>query len=111
MVFLDIFSDRYFETTIENVQRAEYMLNKKLSLRGVVSLNQFYRFLNVVAPLDYGDNVGWSLNAGDLVYGYSCIDFRHEQLHYPDGTTVCSISMPYEPTRDYLDYQDLYPRE
>ena len=53
-----------------------------------------------------GDVVGWSLDAGLETYGYSWVDFYHEYYDSgdPEIPSYYTISMPFGPTADYLDY-------
>lgn len=103
MLFLEMISGRYFESTVEEVLLAEYHFNRNFALRGYASLNELYEFLNL-PKTDYGDKLGWSMEAGDAFYGYSWVDFFHEKLEFDDGMECCVITMPFEPTPDYEGY-------
>lgn len=100
-LFFDFFSMRYFESTMEEVRAAEYYLNKDMAVNGDTTLNSFYELLGLPRT-DYGDKLGWSLEAGGAYYGYSWIDFKHEKTMLHDGPECWIISMPFEPTADYL---------
>lgn len=43
-LFYDVFSERFFESTLTDVMSAEYKLNREIDLYGAY-LNQFYEFL------------------------------------------------------------------
>ena len=103
-LFFDFFSMRYFESTMEDVLKAEYELNRKLVDEYSVTLNDFYRMLGL-PTLNMEDALGWSIEAGGVWYGYSWIDFDHEKIVLEDGLECCVISMSHEPTVDYLYYQ------
>ena len=44
ILFYDDFSERYFEATMEDVLRAELLINKRLTSFGGAFLNEFYRY-------------------------------------------------------------------
>lgn len=105
LTFYDEYSDRFFESTMEDVLKAEYELNKLMVLRGYVTANDFYNLLGL-AYTDYADNVGWSIDAGKNLYGYSWIDFEHdfvaaEEGDDPEYGEYYRVIMTNEPTIDY----------
>lgn len=105
MLFFDEYSNRYFWKTMDEVKEAEYHLNRNFALRGYADLNEFYEFLHL-EPTAYGAEVGWSMEAGGVFYGYSWVDFYHD-LHEskdPDIPSYYTIRMPFGPTADYMDY-------
>lgn len=93
----------FFELELEDVQEAEYQLNRMFALRGHVSLNDFYDLLNLPRT-PAGDVLGWSIYAGESAYGYQWIDFFHVKDTMDDGTVFYRIDTPYGPTADYMDY-------
>lgn len=102
-LFYEPISERYFESTIEEIQRAEYELNHKLILNDYANINDFYKLLGL-APTKVGDKIGWSTYAGYVCYGYSWIDFKHDSIELDGGLECIAIDYPYEPTLDYMDY-------
>lgn len=95
-LFFDFYSLRYFESTMENVLKAEYELNRNLIKYGFVSLGEFYELLGIeTTSANY--NVGWSVEAGGMFYGYSWIDFEHDICEMEDGLECCCISFEHEP--------------
>lgn len=102
-LFFDDFSGRYYESTLEQVQLAEYLLNREIALYGYASLNQYYELLDI-PEIDGGNEIGWS--AGELQC--SCwsvwVDFRHEKTLIDDDLECYIIQMSYEPVADYLNY-------
>ena len=99
-LFFDFYSLRYFESTMENVLKAEYELNRHLIKYGFVSLGEFYELLGIsTTPANY--NVGWSIEAGGMFYGYSWIDFEHDICEMEDGLECCCISFEHEPDPGY----------
>lgn len=100
-LFLDPISERFFESTEEEVLYAEYHLNRNFALGEDVSMNDFYNFLGIDTT-EKGDEVGWSQNMSHE-YGYMWIDFNHIPNTTKDGQKYYLIHMPFEPTTDYLD--------
>ncbi len=105
VMFYDELSNRYFYSTIEAVQAAEYHLNRNFTLRGYSELNELYDFLGLY-PTEYGTTVGWSLEAGAEFYGYSWIDFEHTLVDSddPDTPPYYLIHCTFPPTADFLDF-------
>lgn len=100
--FFEEYSNTFFNRTIESVIEAEYRLNRLFQLRGYVTLNDFYKYLDL-PEVSFGDVMGWSLDAGAEFYGYSWIDFYHEKVSI-DDTECRIIQMPYRPTTDFSDF-------
>lgn len=102
-LFYDEFSQRYFESTTEDVLRAEYELNKMLAKEYGVFLNEFYDLLGI-ETVDYGDYLGWSTYELVETSGYSWVDFNHHKFVLDDGLECTIISMSMEPTFDFENY-------
>ena len=102
-LFYDAYSERYFEATIEEVQRAEYRVNRTFALRDEVSVNEFYEMLKI-PPIPLGDEIGWSVESCFAFYGFSWIDFDHEKVELEDGLECYIIRMAYEPVIDFYNY-------
>lgn len=102
-LYYDDFSGRYFTATTERVLRAEYEINKKLSLWGGADLNEFYDMLGI-EPTDYGNFLGWS--SGYLMESIwsDWLDFHHEKVVLDDGLECFIIRMNVEPMYDYEYY-------
>lgn len=98
-LFYDVYSNRYFKTTIEQVITAEYHLNRNYILRGSAILNELYDFLGL-KPTEYGSIVGWA----PLDDGMYWIDFNHHKAVMDDGTEYYILEMPFAPTANYNDY-------
>lgn len=99
-LFFDFHSMRYFQSTIEEVQAAEYEFNKLFVHKGYVSVNEFYRLIGLDS-IEGGDSVGWSIGA-EYNYGYKWIKFNHDKTILSDGLECYVLSMDYEPHSDYL---------
>ena len=103
ILFYDNFSQRYFESTIEDVQKAEYQVNRTLRMRDYVYVNEFYEFLGI-DPIEEGYELGWS-NGGNLAkYWQDWIDFTHETVTMEDGLECKIIVMQGEPYLDFYEY-------
>lgn len=99
-LFYDELSGRYFESTIENVLKAEYELNRNLVNNSYVCLNQFYDFLNI--PLtEYGNELGWCIDEMFKMHLSSWIDFRHEKVTMDDGLECTIIYIQLSPIVNY----------
>lgn len=98
MLFYDVFSERYFTSTMSKVLQAEYHLNRNYVIGGGVEINQFYDFLGI-SRVDGGDDVGWSCFDGEIQW----IDFNHTKTTTDDGLEVHVIDMVFEPFELYSD--------
>ena len=108
-LFYDFFSGRYFESTPEKVQWAEYELNRSVSVNGGASVNEFYDFLGLAELPEY-DELGWSSAKIYEMYWHSWVEFEHETLDLdedPEGYSCleCTIiHMPMEPFPGFREY-------
>ena len=102
-LFYDDFSGRYFESTLEKVQDAEYNINRDLSMRDYATLNEFYEYLGLI-PIDGGDDLGWSTGMNNDHYWQAWIDFGHHKTIMDDGLEVISITMFSEPMLGWYEY-------
>lgn len=102
-LFFDFYSSRYFESTDEIVRKAEYDLNRELSIMSYASLNDFYDLLKI-KKIDGGDDLGWSADKNFEYYCQSWIDFTHEKVVMDDGLECCIIHIQSEPTFGYEEY-------
>jgi len=97
----DLYSQRYFITTMASVLNAQYHLNRNLSLRGDVSVNEFYEFLGI-DKIDCGDEIGWSMD--ELMEdGIMWLDFENNHVEMDDGMECCVISTLWDPTKLYCE--------
>lgn len=98
VLFYDSWSGRYFENTIEQVMAAEYHINRNFTLRGYVTLNEFYTFLGL-EETDHGDGLGWTVE--DELYW---VDFNHRKVELEDGLEVIILESDWDPSSDFLEY-------
>lgn len=101
-LFYDEFSGRYFESTSEDVIKAEYELNRETALYGGVYLNRFYELLGIPTT-EEGTTLGWSLGMLSDRYLAYWIEFDHDKVVMDDGLECYIIRMRNEPGVDF-DY-------
>jgi hypothetical protein len=101
-LFYDEYSNRFFETTVEQVMNAEYHLNRNFVLRGFAYLNELYEFLGL-EPTEYGSTVGWSIDDDGIFW----IDFNHRKALLDNDTLeAIIIETPWGPSVEAMeDYQ------
>lgn len=103
-LFFDFYSGRFFESTKEDVLRAEYETNRTLMVDGAVGLNEFYEALGLETRPEYSE-IGWSAGQMFDMYWHPWIEFDHEEgLIDDDSLEYTIISLPLEPVMDYFDY-------
>lgn len=102
LLFYDYFSERYFESTMEEVMRAEYDINRELHTKDYAYLNEFYDMLGL-DHIQSGWDLGWSMGASLSHYWKTWIDFRHEKVEMEDGMECYIITMT-EPIVDFEEY-------
>lgn len=102
-LFYDEYSRRYFQSTIEDVQRAEYRLNRDINMRGWFELNEFYELLDI-PPLKGGEGLGWSEGGNLDRYWQGWVDFTHKKVEMDDGLECYIVTFFQEPYHDYDDY-------
>lgn len=102
-LFYDAFSERYFETTAEQVRDAEYFLNRELNSYCVVTLNEYYDKLGV-PTIPGGDEIGWASGMLYEYYDRSWIDIIYHKTTLDDGLECTIIEMMNEPVAGFDEY-------
>lgn len=97
----DLFSQRYFTSTMAAVLNAQYHINRNLNLHGYASINEFYDFLGI-DKIDHGDDIGWSYNQC-VEEGILWLDFDNRHTVMDDGLECCVISALWNPNK--LDFE------
>lgn len=100
-LFFDYQAMRYFESTLEEVEQAKAILNRKIFTDGFACLNDFYDILGI-SHVPYGYQLGWSTVTSDKVYGDSALDFEYETVEMDDGLTCKIITITYPPSLEYI---------
>lgn len=103
VLFYDEFSGRYFNSTMVDVLKAEYEINKKLSTWGGAYLNEFYELVGLPVT-DYGDHLGWSAAGMYEAYWEEWLDFCHEKFMLDDGLEGYIITFNREPIPGFEEY-------
>ena len=103
-LFYDFYSGRYFESTKEEVLRAEYETNRALYVNGCVGVNEFYEFLGIDPRPEY-DEIGWTCGQLESMYWHTWIEFDHTETIIDDsdehdGLPCTIVYMPLEPVID-----------
>lgn len=98
VLFYDEWSNRYFESTIEQVIVSQYHFNRNFVLRGYAVLNELYEFLGLELT-DYGSKLGWAVE--DELYW---VDFNNKKTVLENGIEVYIIETPWGPSADFLEY-------
>ena len=102
-LYFDEYSGRYFQSTPEDIQKAEYELNRTLSIDDEAYLNDWYEYIGL-EPLDHGRDFGWSTGINYEQYCQSWIDFSHTKTVLDDGLECIIISFDQEPVNNFEDY-------
>ena len=102
-LYFDEYSGRYFQSTPEDIQKAEYELNRTLSIDDEAYLNDWYEYVGL-EPLDHGRDFGWSTGINYEQYWQTWIDFSHTKTVLDDGLECIIISFNQEPVYDFEDY-------
>lgn len=102
-LFYDEFSGRYFESTMENVIKAEYAMNRMISLNGGAYLNEWYEELGI-EETDYGAYLGWSAGLLMDCQWADWLEFGHEKTMIDDDLECIIVTFSLEPMMDFEYY-------
>jgi hypothetical protein len=102
-LFYDMYSKRYFRSTMEDVEHAEYVVNGKLKMNDYVYLNDFYDELGI-ERVSYGYDFGWSTGQCFDMYWQDWISFTHQKVVHDDGLECHVITMWTEPVLKFEEY-------
>lgn len=102
-LFYDKISQRYFQSTFYDIQSAVYELNKKYTIEGEISLNEFYRLLNL-AETEYGDVMGWNGICQWEHIGYAWIEITWKKMDMPDDLECYALDYYIQPSEGYPFY-------
>lgn len=104
-LFYDELSKRYFRSTVEDVQRAEYRINRTLIMEDYATVNDFYDLLGI-PHIEGGDRLGWAPNVNYDCYWQMWIDFTHQQIVMDDGTECRIVRILTDPIMDFETFYD-----
>lgn len=88
----DMSSGRYFQSTIEEIKRAENRINYELIHFMSASLSMFYEEIGL-APTSFSDSVGWNTN--------NSIEVQFSTTMSSDGRPCIAIDFARQPVTDY----------
>lgn len=102
-LFWEEYSGEFVYKTIEEVLKAEYNFNKKLSVVGYASLNDFLNELGI-EEINCGNEIGWNINDG--YFGEQevspLVDFVHSKCTTDDGCEFYYLSYNNQPEPHYI---------
>lgn len=101
MRFMDINSLQIFDSTMNDVYKAEDYINSTLNKRGFVLLSEFYEALGTNNIIEDDYNVGWT-KAMLSQYSTDHIAFVHDIVTTSSGEECCVITPAIDPIPDYL---------
>lgn len=100
-LFFDFVSMRYFNSTLKEVMEAEVELDKMLKNNKYVFLNDFYELVGA-EPVDYGDEVGWSIYDEPGFVQCSDIIFDYDKTELEDGMECYILIMMNDPIGGFI---------
>ena len=97
-IFYEVYSERFFESTVEQVNHAMYHFNRNFVMRGYAFLNEWYEMLGI-EPTDEGEVEGWCDAVFLEDYGMApWIDFGTDIHENDDGTYFYILYTDIEPS-------------
>lgn len=91
----DMLTGRYFQSTVENIKKAENRLNHALLNHDYASLSEFYEEIGL-APTSYTDEVGWN-SARD-----GTVEVRFSTAMSQDDKPCVAVDFNTAPHPDYI---------
>lgn len=88
----DIFSDRFFRSSVEGIRAAENSFNYALIHDGYASLAELYRILDIPAPA-YTEQIGWNSDR--------MLEIKIASTLTPTGKPCLAMEFRQEPSPDY----------
>ena len=102
-LFYDMYSKRYYESTMEKVKEAEYQLNRKISVGYSATIDDYYRCLGIDG-IESGDITGWASGMLMEYYWQEWVDFSYDVAVMDDGLECCIVTINQEPIVDFEYY-------
>ena len=100
VLFYDEYTQKYFEATMEEVIKAEYLLNRDLSFHGYAVLNDFYTLLDL-PNVEFGDILGWNIGMIYDMQWYGWVEFNHRRVVLDDGLHCYILEILTEPIPNF----------
>lgn len=101
-LFFDAYSGRYFESTMEEVRKAECKLNRELTVGGYARVNELYDMLGM-PHIEGGRTIGWAAFVDYEMYGYSWVDFRLNKTLIDDDIECTILTLSLDPYADFME--------
>lgn len=102
-MFYEPITDCYFYSDKVTVLRAAYELNRKITLKGCASVNNYLGYLGL-STKDYCDNLGWSAIEGAMAtYNGNWIDVGLIKKH-KNGNVCYELEYSLEPIYGFEEY-------
>lgn len=99
--FFDFQSVRFFQSTMDEVLRAESQFQELLRERGYACLNEYYDILGI-PPIEEGTQLGWFDSENIDPYDCEELEFVYTKTTRDDGLTCWVIDTNMTPTVDYI---------
>lgn len=90
----DMYTDRYFQSTMETIKKAENDSNGELFLVNYISLSSFYDKIGL-KPTKFSDEVGWNMNTT------GSIELRFSSVMSPDDKPCLAFDFVVPPRPEY----------
>lgn len=103
VLFYDELTKQYFESTLYDVQRAEYSINRDIHMQGWSLLSDYCKALDIPVS-EYTESLGWSEGGNFDMYWQGWVDFNHHKVTMDDGLECIIISTFQEPYVGFEDY-------
>lgn len=101
MWFFDVHSLQFFESTMDDVLKAESAFLKLLEDRGYACMNEYYDLLGI-RHIPEGYQLGWHDMETIDPYGCEKLEFGYEITTRKDGLECCVIDTNNPPTIDFM---------
>lgn len=102
LTFYEDYYGNYFESTAEEVLRAELEINEMLQEVGEVPLEAFYKIIGLTPP-DNTKGLGWSVDTIQDWADAMWIYVQYDVVEMADGMECNTITFAVPPTDTYLD--------
>ena len=96
VLFYDDYCQRWFESTIFDVMKAEIEANKIFALRGFVAVGEYHALLGLDVE-EWTYMCGWDATRG-IRHGYAWIDYKHYRALTDDGKPYYIIKYEFTPS-------------
>ena len=115
----DTIGEQFFYSTLPDLNRSAYLLNRYFKGFEQVDLNQAREIFGL-PEVPWGWNIGWDEYIGEVHYGYRWIDVEFVDKVKDDGTPYVEVQFPFGPhplseedidEYDHLDWKPKFVEE